>query len=136
AAGPTADLVHQFALPVPSMVICHLLGVPYADHDFFQNASRRMVQGIDAQSTVAARQELAHYMGGLVDKFATEPGPGLLSTLVTEQMAKGAIDRDDLAMDAVLVLIAGHETTASMTSLSVITLLEHPDQLAALRADP
>ena len=44
AAGPPADLVSQFALPVPSMVICQLLGVPYADHDFFQDASRRLVQ--------------------------------------------------------------------------------------------
>ncbi|MFE7116812.1 cytochrome P450 [Streptomyces sp. NPDC057654] len=136
AAGPTADLVAQFALPVPSLVICRLLGVPYADHDFFQSASRRMVQGNDAKGPLAARQELVDYMGTLVDKFAAEPGPGLLSTLVTEQLAKGAIDREGLVLDATMLLIAGHETTASMTSLSVITLLEHPDQHAALRADP
>ncbi|MEV0275999.1 cytochrome P450 [Streptomyces sp. NPDC050610] len=136
AAGPTADLVKQFALPVPSLVICRLLGVPYADHDFFQSASQRMIQGEDADAALAARRELADYLGELVDKFVAEPGAGLLSNLANEQLSKGDVDRDGLVSDAILLLVAGHETTASMTSLSVITLLEHPDQHAALREDP
>ncbi|NDZ81848.1 cytochrome P450 [Streptomyces sp. SID10853] len=136
ASGPTGDLVSQFALPVPSMVICRLLGVPYADHDYFQDASRRLIQSPDAAGSLAARDELEEYLGGLVDTLRTEPGPGLLSTLVTEQLEKGTIDRDELVATAILLLVAGHETTASMTSLSVITLLEHPDQYEALRADP
>ncbi|MFE7118146.1 cytochrome P450 [Streptomyces sp. NPDC057654] len=136
AAGPTADLVSQFALPVPSLVICRLLGVPYADHDFFQNCSQRMIQGEDAEGALAARRELADYLGTLVDKFVAEPGAGLLSNLANEQLSKGEVDREGLVSDAILLLVAGHETTASMTSLSVITLLEHPDQHAALRDDP
>jgi len=136
AAGPTADLVSQFALPVPSMVICQLLGVPYADHEFFQDASRRLVQSMDVADTIAARDDLAGYLDELVTNLQAEPGPGLLSNLIADQLANGEIDREELVSTAMLLLIAGHETTASMTSLSVITLLAHPDQHAALRADP
>ncbi|WP_411146080.1 cytochrome P450 [Streptomyces sp. x-80] len=136
AAGPPADLVSRFALPVPSMVICRLLGVPYDDHDFFQDASRRLVQATNVASAVAARDDLEHYMDELITKLQAEPGSGLLGSLVTEQLANGEIDRDELVSTALLLLVAGHETTASMTSLSVITLLDHPEQHAALRADP
>jgi pentalenic acid synthase len=136
AAGPPADLVSRFALPVPSMVICQLLGVPYADHELFQDASRRLLQSTDAAGTIAARDDLAGYLDGLITRLQAEPKPGLLGNLITEQLANGEIDRDELISTALLLLVAGHETTASMTSLSVITLLEHPDQHAALRADP
>ncbi|WP_433579805.1 cytochrome P450 [Nocardia brasiliensis] len=136
AAGPPADLVGQFALPVPSMVICRLLGVPYEDHEFFQDASRRLVQSTTAEGAIAARRDLAVYLDGLITRLQAEPGPGLLSSLVADQLAHGEIDREDLVSSSILLLVAGHETTASMTSLSVITLLEHPDQHAALRADP
>lgn len=135
ASGPPADLVSQFSLPVPSMVICRLLGVPYADHDFFQHASKRLIQSPDAAGTRAARDELEEYLGGLVDTLRGSPGHGLLNTLVTEQLEKGTIDRAELVSTAILLLVAGHETTASVTSLSVITLLEHPEQHAALLAD-
>ncbi|WP_438489828.1 cytochrome P450 [Streptomyces sp. S186] len=135
ASGSPADLVSQFALPVPSMVICRLLGVPYADHDFFQDASRRLVQATDAASASAARDELGRYMDGLITAFQAEPGSGLVGSLVAEQLANGEIDREELVSTALLLLIAGHETTASMTSLSTITLLAHPEQYAALRDD-
>ncbi len=118
------------------MVICQLLGVPYADHDFFQDASRRLVQSTDAADAAGARDDLERYLDELITGLAAEPGPGLLSALVHRQLAEGATDREELISNAMLLLIAGHETTASMTSLSVITLLDHPDQLAALRADP
>ncbi|MFJ8314019.1 MULTISPECIES: cytochrome P450 [unclassified Streptomyces] len=136
AAGPPVDLVSRLSLPVPSLVICRLLGVPYGDHDFFQDASKRLVQATDADGAAAARDELRNYLDSLITQMQTQPGPGLLSTLVTEQLAGGGIDREELISTALLLLVAGHETTASMTSLSVITLLEHPEQHAALRADP
>jgi len=136
AAGPPADLVGRFALPVPSMVICRLLGVPYEDHEFFQDASRRLVQSSTAAESRAARDDLAAYLDGLITTVQAQPRPGLLSRLVADRLAHGEIDREELVSTSVLLLVAGHETTASMTSLSVITLLEHPDQHAALRADP
>jgi cytochrome P450 len=85
AAGPPADLVSQFALPVPSMVICQLLGVPYADHDFFQDASRRLVQSTDAADSLVARDDLAGYLDGLVTQLQARPAPGLLSNLIAHQ---------------------------------------------------
>lgn len=136
AAGPPADLVSQFALPVPSLVICQLLGVPYEDHEFFQDASRRLVQPGAAGEGLAARNDLAGYLDGLVTALQSEPRPGLLSSLIANQLAHGDIDRTELVTTAMLLLVAGHETTGSMTALSVITLLEHPEQYSALRADP
>ncbi|MER7999548.1 cytochrome P450 [Streptomyces sp. NPDC095613] len=136
AAGPPADLVSRFSLPVPSLVICRLLGVPYDDHEFFQDASGRLLRSTTGAEAQAARDDLETYLDGLVRELEREPRPGLLGTMVTEQLAKGTIDREDLVSTAMLMLVAGHETTASMASLGVITLLDHPDQLAALRSDP
>ena len=136
--GPPAELVSAFALPVPSMVICGLLGVPYADHEFFEAQSRRLLRGPSVADTQDARERLEEYLGGLVDRKAqqAEPGDGVLDDLVHHQFRKGALDRDELVSLAVILLVAGHETTANMISLGTYTLLQHPDRLAELRADP
>ncbi|NGO69756.1 cytochrome P450 [Streptomyces boncukensis] len=135
-AGPPADLVTRFSLPIPTLVICRLLGVPYADHDYFQDASMRFFQAQAEEGARAASRELDRYLGGLLDSARREPGEGLVGTLAAEYLEPGTATREELVATARLLLVAGHETTASMTSLSVITLLDHPEQLAALRADP
>lgn len=136
AAGPPADLVSLFSLPVPSLVICELLGVPYADHEFFEDASRRAIQGPGADEVRRAFSDLVGYLRGLITEREREPGAGLLSRLVHDEVSLGTVDREDLVVDAMALLIAGHETTASMTSMGVLTLHEHPEQLAQLKADP
>ncbi|MEU6638349.1 cytochrome P450 [Streptomyces rochei] len=136
AQGPPADLVSAFALPVPSMVICALLGVPYADHDFFEEQSRRLLRGPLPADVQDARDRLEGYLGELVDRKREAPGEGLLDDLVRKQEAEGAFDRDQLIAYAVILLVAGHETTANMISLGTYTLLGHPHRLAELRADP
>ncbi|MFG2356450.1 cytochrome P450 [Streptomyces sp. NPDC048521] len=138
AQGPPAELVSAFALPVPSIVICGLLGVPYADHEFFEEQSRRLLRGPTAADTQDARARLEDYLGALIDDKAKEPGPGagVLDDLVHHELRDGALDRDGLVALAVILLIAGHETTANMISLGTFTLLRHPDRLAELRADP
>ncbi|MEU2337709.1 cytochrome P450 [Streptomyces sp. NPDC006654] len=138
AAGPPADLVSSFALPVPSMVICDLLGVPYADHEFFEAQSRRLLRGPTAEDSMAARTELEDYLGTLVDsrKKDTVPGDGLLDELVHERLASGELERAELLSLAMILLVAGHETTANMISLGTFTLLRNPERLAELRADP
>ncbi|HEV7933307.1 MAG TPA: cytochrome P450 [Actinomadura sp.] len=136
AGDPPADLVSRFSLPVPSMVICRLLGLPYDDHEFFQDASRRLLQSETAEESLAARQELADYLDRLVATRESLPGPGLIGRLVSTRLASGELEREDLVSMSILLLVAGHETTSSMISLGVITLLDHPEQLAALRADP
>jgi pentalenic acid synthase len=136
AQGPPADLVTAFALPVPSMVICALLGVPYADHDFFEEQSRRLLRGPLPADTREARDRLEAYLGELVDRKRKTPGDGLLDDLVRQQLSEGAIDREQLIAFAVILLVAGHETTANMISLGTFTLLTNPPRLAELRADP
>ncbi|MGW3990466.1 cytochrome P450 [Streptomyces sp. NPDC004830] len=136
AQGPPADLVGAFALPVPSMVICALLGVPYADHDFFETQSRRLLRGPETADVMDARDRLEAYFGRLIERKRREPGTGLLDDLVRRQLHDGALDREGLTAMALILLVAGHETTANMISLGTFTLLRHPERLAELRADP
>ncbi|MGW5423613.1 cytochrome P450 [Streptomyces sp. NPDC003943] len=136
AAGPTAELVSAFALPVPSIVICELLGVPYEDHEFFEEQSRRLLRGPTAADTEAALKQLEDYLGDLIDRKRAEPGEGVLDDLVARQVQDGGPDRQELVQLATILLVAGHETTANMISLGTYTLLRHPSRLAELRADP
>lgn len=128
-----ADLVAEFALPLPSLVICLLLGVPYGDHEFFQKHSSVL---LSLRSTVEevhlAQKELQDYLRGLAESKRREPDDGIVSRLV----ARGELDDAAIASMGKLLLVAGHETTANMTALSTLTLLRNPDQLARLRAEP
>ncbi|ANS69929.1 cytochrome P450 hydroxylase [Streptomyces lincolnensis] len=138
AQGPPAELVSAFALPVPSTVICALLGVPYADHDFFEGQSRRLLRGPAAEDVLDAREQLASYFDELIDRKEKQrdPGDGVLDELVHRRLREGEMDREELIALALILLVAGHETTANMISLGTYTLLQHPDRLAELRGDP
>lgn len=133
-AGPKpVDLVEAFALPVPSLVICDLLGVPYADHAFFQGNSRVIIKRTASpEQRTAAADNLTEYLDRLVGEKLANPGEDLLSGL-TERIKSGELAREDAARIGVLLLIAGHETTANMIALGTLALLEHQDQLAVLR---
>ncbi|MET9227579.1 cytochrome P450 [Lentzea sp. NPDC003310] len=131
--GPPADLVHDFALPVPSLVICELLGVDYGDRDEFQRRTATLLSlntTIDDQ--IKNTTELRRFMHGLVLAKRRSPGGDLLSGLVTDT----DLTDDELTGIANLLLIAGHETTANMLALGTFALLENPDQFAKLRDDP
>ena len=135
--GPPADLVPAFSLPIPSTVICLLLGVPYADHEFFEAQTQKMVMGDStAEEAAAAGAALTDYVDALIGEKQSTPGTGLLDDLIAHHLATGAISRRDLAATAMFLLVAGHETTANTITLSVLALLEHPDQLARLRTTP
>ncbi|MGW2567211.1 cytochrome P450 [Streptomyces sp. NPDC001537] len=138
AQGPPAELVNAFALPVPSMVICALLGVPYADHEFFEGQSRRLLRGPTAENVQDARNQLDAYFEELIDSKLKqpEPGDGVLDELVHQQLREGVLDRQEVISFATILLVAGHETTANMISLGTFTLLQHPEQLAELRGNP
>ncbi|KJY40510.1 MULTISPECIES: cytochrome P450 [unclassified Streptomyces] len=136
ARGPEAELVSAFALPVPSMVICALLGVPYEDHEFFEAQSRRLLRGPELADVEDARSRINGYLADLIERKRTHRGDGLLDELVERRLETGETDIDELVSLAAILLIAGHETTANMISLGTFTLLRHPEQLAELRADP
>ncbi|MFF7656648.1 cytochrome P450 [Streptomyces sp. NPDC007983] len=127
AKEPTVDLVPAFALPVPSMAICHILGVPYADHSFFEEQSRRIVHGESSlEESTQAFANIRSYMADLIDAKRRERGDGLLDEMVTIFLDSGELTRDELSEMALLLLVAGHETTANAIALGVLTLLERP----------
>jgi cytochrome P450 len=134
-AGPPADLVESFALPIPSLVICELLGVPYEDREDFQ---RRSARQLDFSVPIPERLELSRrsreYMGSLVERARRQPGGDILGMLVREHGTE--LTDDELIGIASLLLLAGHETTSNMLGLGTLALLRHPDQLAAVRDDP
>lgn len=136
-AGPKpADLVAAFALPVPSLVICELLGVPYADHDFFQEHSRTiLLQEATPEERNGAAVAMAEYLGALMSDQNAESGEGMMAGLARRVHA-GELTAVEATEIAVLMLLAGHETTANMIALGTLVLLENPDQLALLRDDP
>ena len=134
---PPVDLVQTFALPVPSLVICELLGVPYTDRALFQRRSRVLLSmNTDAQTLLQARNEMHQYMLGLVRAKRLQPTDDLLSGLIRREAPEGGLSDEELVNIGNLLLVAGHETTANMLALGTLTLLQHPAQLAALRADP
>lgn len=136
-AGPPADLVAGFALPVPSLVICHLLGVPYADHAFFQQRSAILLdQGADPLRVRDAAAGLRTYLGTLIEakRAAGDPGDDLLGRLISERVRTGELEVGELIGMALLLLIAGHETTANMIGLGVLLLLQRPQVWQRLRA--
>jgi cytochrome P450 len=131
---PPIDLVAAFALPVPSLVICELLGIPYRDHAFFQRCSRALISNLSTpEQAITAADELKDYLARLVDAKDREPAEDVLSRLVVEQLRTGGMTRSEIADMAVLLLVAGHETTANMIALGTLTMLQHPNQLAELR---
>ncbi|MGW0822695.1 cytochrome P450 [Streptomyces sp. NPDC002845] len=133
----TAELVESYALPLPSLVICELLGVPYEDHDFFQRQSKSISSlASGPEEMLTARKALHGYLGELLALRTREPADDLVSRLATERVATGEATEAEAVGLASLLLVAGHETTANMFPLAVVALLRHPEQLAALRADP
>jgi cytochrome P450 len=137
-AGPRpVDLVQGLSLPVPSLVTCELLGVPYADHDFFQTRSATLLsRSVAVQQIQQALGELLSYLDRLITAKEQDPTDDLLGRQVRKQLQQGAVDHEALVSLAFLLLVAGHETTANMISLGVLALIEHPEDLAVIRRFP
>jgi cytochrome P450 len=138
-AGPPADLVADFALPIPSLVICELLGVPYADRASFQARTSRLLDiSLPMDERLELGRESRAYMADLVDRAQGAPGEDMLGMLVREHGSGhgGDLSTDELIGIAGLLLVAGHETTSNMLGLGTLALLRHPEQLARVRDDP
>ncbi|ALL77727.1 MULTISPECIES: cytochrome P450 [unclassified Pseudonocardia] len=135
ADGPGADLVPAYALPLPSQMICELLGVDYADRATFQENTS---VGLNANSSDAERAralgELYAFLTGLITHKREHPGDDLLSGLVHD--ADPPLPDNQLVDIALVLLGAGHETTANMLALGTYALLQHPEQQEFLRTHP
>nr|WP_232327805.1 type I polyketide synthase [Kibdelosporangium sp. MJ126-NF4]CEL13384.1 Malonyl CoA-acyl carrier protein transacylase [Kibdelosporangium sp. MJ126-NF4]CTQ99073.1 Malonyl CoA-acyl carrier protein transacylase (EC 2.3.1.39) [Kibdelosporangium sp. MJ126-NF4] len=125
------DLVQNFALPVPSRVMCELLGVPYEDRAHFQRIAEALV-GIETDKMEQAFIDINAYMYQLIQRKRAEPSDDMLSELAAQT------DLDDVELTSIgfLLLIAGHETSANMLGTGTFALLCEPDQLAKVKADP
>lgn len=135
--GRGTDLVESLAFPLPMSVICELLGVPFLDRRAFRVWSNTAVSSIDAAARRAATADMSGYLAGLLDEKRNRPGDDLMSALIHTADEEGdRLSAEELMGMAWLLLVAGHETTVNLISNGVLALLTHPEQLAALRADP
>jgi cytochrome P450 len=140
----TVDLVDQFAYPLPVLVICSLLGVPVEDEPKFRAWIDTALETIDPlhpdprhrEAAQAAFRDLAAYLGELVDRRTAEPGDDMLSALATDDGPDGRMTREQLTSTAVLLLIAGHETTVNLISNATLLLLRQQLWLDRLLEDP
>jgi len=128
------DLHEALSFPLPVLVICELLGVPYADRGYFRKITTGMADMRDNQLSANSYETLIGYVKDLVARKRTEPGNDMLSELLT--IEDGALTDDDVAGLGAIALFAGHETTVVRIDLGTLLLLTNPDQYAALATDP
>ncbi|MFJ7188073.1 cytochrome P450 family protein [Streptomyces bacillaris] len=134
----SADLVDALAFPLPMTVICELLGVPDIDRDAFRELSSAIVTPTPAQREAADPVgAMSDYLIQLIEEKRSSPGDDLMSALIrTRDEGGDGLSGEELVGMAFVLLVAGHETTVNLISNGVRALLDHPDQLALLRADP
>jgi cytochrome P450 len=131
-AGPPTDLVTAFAGPIPAIMICELLGVPYEDRGSFQAQVESFMSGETSdEDLIAAYTATQHYLAELVEAKRANPTDDLLSDLTDSDLTD-----EELRGMSLVLLAAGLDTTTNMLALGTFALLRNPAQLAALRADP
>jgi cytochrome P450 len=140
------DLVEDFAYPLPVTVICRLLGVPRKDEPRFHKWSEAVISGLDPSPDSdpaerqhkgdAARMEMGEFLGELAESCRGKSANGMLSAWVNDPGSDGAFSRHELMSNAVLLLIAGHETTVNLITNGMLTFLRHPKALELLRREP
>ncbi|MFB7504990.1 cytochrome P450, partial [Streptomyces broussonetiae] len=132
------DIVEDFAYPLPVTAICKVLGVPREDEPRFHGWADALAAALDPrpggddaeQKGQQARQELGSYLADLIETKRRHPGPGILSALAPDMTPA------DLEATAVLLLVAGHETTVNAITNTTLTLLHHPDILERFQKEP
>ncbi|MET9879916.1 cytochrome P450 [Actinacidiphila glaucinigra] len=140
------DIVDDLAYPLPVTVICRLLGVPREDEPRFREWTDLLVASADispgedtaarAEAGREARMQMGAYLLGLAEQRRGRPTGDMLSDFVNEPDPELRLTGEELAMTAILLLIAGHETTVNLITNGVLTLLRHPDKLERLRREP
>ncbi|WP_413751915.1 cytochrome P450 [Streptomyces sp. R-74717] len=140
------DIVDDFAYPLPVTVICRLLGVPREDEPLFRQWSDALVKAADVRpeedtterdrAGQQAQAEMGQYLVNLAEQRRGHPSDDMLSAFINEPDPAMRLTHDELAETAILLFIAGHETTVNLITNGVLTLLRHPDQLDRLRREP
>jgi cytochrome P450 len=140
------DIVDSFAYPLPVTVICHLLGVPPEDEPRFHAWADALVNATGAEIQANAQElqrtraqagaQLQHYLAELIEAHRQQPGEDMLSGMATDDGPEGRMSQGELVSTAMLLLLAGHETTVNLIANGVLTLLRHPDILQRLHREP
>jgi len=134
-----AELIADYALPLPATVIAELLGVPVEDHAKFHRWSSRLVSvssGRDMLRFLPAALSFVRYLRKLVEQRRANPQDDLITALIQAEEAGDKLSKDELLAMAFLLLVAGHETTVNLIASGTLTLLEHPEQTEKLRGEP
>src|SRR5215217_7692808 len=134
-----AELVRDYALPLPATVIAELLGVPVKDQRRFHRWSNRIVSissGRDLWRALPAALAFIRYLRKMSQRRRISPEDDLMSALVQAEEAGDRLSEDELLAMSFLLLVAGHETTVNLIASGTLALLEHPEQLEELRSDP
>ncbi len=131
------DLIDALAFPLPVIVICELLGVPFDDREDFRRWSQAIISATtDPAGMATASREMADYLIRLIADKRARPGADLLTELIQVSEEGDRLSEDELVSMGFLLLVAGHETTVNLIGNGTLALLRHPDQLALLRDDP
>lgn len=132
-AGPSADLFTALAVPLSAAVFARLLGIPCEQREFFDE---RMRLAAHRETSGRALWEIQEAFDRRIDRLAESTGDGVFGSLVAGPLRTGALTRRQLLDLVMVLLVSGHENTINQIGLSLLTLLEHPSELAVLRADP
>jgi vitamin D3 1,25-hydroxylase len=135
-AGGRVDLMAEYAFLLPVFVICELLGVPAADRDQFAGWSRTMIDDSTQDEAMAASGALHAYLGRLIEEKRAAPDDALLSALIAVADDGDRLSEEELVAMAMMLLIAGHETTVNLIGNGVLALTTHPEQRALLHERP
>jgi cytochrome P450 len=134
-----AELVRDYALPLPATVIAELLGVPAGDHRRFHRWSNRIVSVSSARAVwraLPAALAFVRYLRKMTRRRRISPEDDLISALVQAEEAGDRLSEDELLAMAFLLLVAGHETTVNLIASGTLALLQHPEQMEKLKSDP
>ncbi|ADJ48738.1 cytochrome P450 [Amycolatopsis mediterranei S699] len=134
--GEPVDLTDFLAFPLPVLVICELLGVPYADREHFRGLSERIAVMNGGEDAQAAMAEFMAYMTKLADAKRADPQPDVISDMVAVQADDPTFTDDDLARMGAGLLFAGHETTSTRIAMGTLFLLSDTARRDRFAADP
>ena len=135
--------MRDFAYPIPLVTICELLGVPVGDTPRIEAWARGVLEGVDEGGVVTPERErrrdeamlgFCAYFQALIEERRARPREDLISRLLEVQRGADDLSDEDIVATAILLFQAGHDTTASLIAKGMLALLQHPDELAKLRA--
>ncbi|MBA3655617.1 MAG: cytochrome P450 [Actinobacteria bacterium] len=145
AGAGSMDIIEQVAYPLPVIMIAELLGVPASDRDLLKGWSEPMARTIDPMDDIepeflteiiGAGMAFIAYFAQLINERRKSPRDDLLSALIAAEESGDKLSQEEVIVNLILLLIAGHETTTNLIGNGMLALLRHPSEMADLRGDP